>query len=120
MEKVNEVKAKFVALDTKVKAALAVALVLVVALVTYFVWPAGCISVKTCAELKGDSSGKGWPVGPDPTVCGESHIGLGPDGSDQCYGGVNPESENTVASVSRVHASGLVAAALLKMIRPCV
>lgn len=90
----EKAKATWAALDENVKKAAYGALALVLVLVGYlvFFWVPSCASAKTCKELK-DAYG-GWDLhNPgqrgDQTVCGESDNGLGPDGTTQCYGGMN-------------------------------
>lgn len=88
-------KAKMAAVDEQTKKnALIGSLVFVALVVIYLVfwWVPSCASAKTCAELH-EAYG-GWNLhNPgqrgDVTVCGESDEGLGPDGTKQCYGGMN-------------------------------
>ena len=90
----EKAKATWAGLDEKKKKAVTAAFAVVLLLVVYLVfwWVPSCASAKTCKELK-DAYG-GWDLhNPgqrgDATVCGESDNGLGPDGTTQCYGGMN-------------------------------
>lgn len=91
--------AKIAALDKRWKTGAVVGLSAFVFLITWLLWPEGCVSKMTCADLKAKSGG-GWSVGGSGTVtssvnnmvCGESQFGFGPDGEKQCYGGMNSKA----------------------------
>ena len=109
----DEVKAQVGQLDEKQRktALISVGAVLGILVIGFVFWAPSCASSKSCADLKADScpGEKCWPVHNnfhgagggsgsglgDTSVCADSSYGLGPDGTKQCYGGVNSRGANS-------------------------